>query len=445
MKVLKFGGTSLGSAQRIKQVAEIISRENHCIVVCSAMAGVTDTLQEISSCWSRGNKQESFKIKADLLGFFEKHSRELFSGQYGFFKFRDQLIFYFDEMEKLLRGHWTKQKEMQLLALGEVITSRLLQAYFLTELTQEIKRLDAFEFLHLNQGGDPSVSDIAQKLKNNYGKELSGRLITQGFICLDNSGGASNLGRGGSDFTATLLGAAIEASSIEIWTDIDGLRNNDPRYVDNTKALREISYAEAAELAYFGAKILHPACVWPASRQNIPIFLKNTLNPGSPGTAISGNVRASGIRAISAKSGISMVRIESARMLNAYGFLRRVFEIFDQWETPIDVITTSEVSISLTIDNPYYLEEIAASLEKFGKVTIEREQAIICVVGDVLACRQEHAGRIMKAMKPFQVNMLSFGGSRNNLTAVLPAKEKKDALQALHQQLFLQTQVPVTA
>jgi len=443
MKILKFGGTSLGNAQRIKQAAKIISSEAHCIVACSAMAGVTDTLLRISEYHKKDNLECIIEKKAGLRQFFEEICRELFREQAWVSEARDLIAFHFEEMSQWLESPFKEGKEKQLLSYGEIITSKLLELYVKMNFDREVRLLDALKFLQLNEAGEPSISGIRQQLEKHYGPLGRGRYITQGFICLNHSGEISNLQRGGSDYTATLLGAAFNSSSIEIWTDVDGLRNNDPRFVENTMLVRRISFAEAAELAYFGAKILHPSCVWPASKKNIPIFLKNTLNPNSPGTIISGTVGASHIRAISAKDGISMIRIQSARMLNAYGFLRKVFEVFDKWKTPIDVITTSEVSVSLTIDNPSYLEEITESLQRFGKVFIERDQAILCIVGDVLACQQAYAGQVMKALKPFQIKMLSFGGSRNNLTIVLPGKEKKGALQALQQQLFLQTPNPL--
>lgn len=435
MKVLKFGGTSLGDASRMHRVAEILSSEENCIVVCSAMSGVTNSLVDIGRLWSLGNIDRALELLHELHHHFNKTCYDLFPDFSDSTATLDMLTGHFARMESRLNLSYSKTDEYWLLAQGEIITSKLFADY-LNSKGGGFKLLDAFEFMHLGADGEPSLIDIHQRILQLHGSLNKGRFITQGFICNDHNGQPCNLQRGGSDYTATLIGAAMSVSVIEIWTDIDGLKNNDPRFVSNTFSVRELSFGEAAELAYFGAKILHPSCVWPARSNNIPIYLKNTMNPTAPGTLIRRGPETKGLKAVAAKDGITMIRVRSARMLNAYGFLRRVFEIFEIWKTPIDVITTSEVAVSVTIDNPDYLDQIGTELKKLGELSIEHNQSIICIVGDVLAEHQGYAARILDALKHLQVKMVSFGGSHNNMTIVLPQRDKQNALIALQQGLF---------
>lgn len=435
MKVLKFGGTSLGDSGRIQQVADIVRGEQDCVVVCSAMAGVTNTLTEIASAWRGGEMAVAVALAEELQEKFHKTCYELFP-VYDHSSITYQMVAsQCNGLMDLLGQECTASGENWLLARGEVITSQIFLDY-LNALDGGFELLDAFRFMRIDESGEPSVDQIRSLLKEQYGLMTHGRYITQGFICLDHEGNWANLQRGGSDYTATLLGAALRVTLIEIWTDIDGVRNNDPRFVDNTEPVRLISFGEAAELAYFGAKILHPSCVWPARSHEIPIHLRNTMEPSAPGTVIEKGAESKGIRAVAAKDGITVVRIRSGRMLNAYGFLRRVFEIFETWKTPIDVITTSEVAVSVTIDNPTSLEEICRELDELGDVSVEQDQSIICIVGDILREHQGYAALIMESLKHFRIKMVSFGGSRNNLTVVLPQPEKREALLALQRSLF---------
>lgn len=435
MKVLKFGGTSLGDAARMRQVASILQKEEDCIVVCSAMSGVTNTLIDTGRLWGLGNTDRALELLQGLYQHFNKTCYELFPDFSEATLSIDMLSEHFKKMESLLSASYSRSDEYWLLAQGEIITSKLFTD-FLNARNEGFKLLNAFDFMHLGADGEPSLIDIHQRILRLHGPLNKGRFLTQGFICTDHNGDAYNLQRGGSDYTATLIGAAMSVSVIEIWTDIDGLRNNDPRYVPDTFSVRELSFGEAAELAYFGAKILHPTCVWPARSNNIPIYLKNTMDPAAPGTIIRRGPDTRGLKAVAAKDGITMIRIRSARMLNAYGFLRRVFEIFETWKTSIDVITTSEVAVSVTIDSSEYLDQICADLKELGELSIEHNQSIICIVGDVLAEHQGYAARILGALKHLQVKMVSFGGSHNNLTIVLPQKDKQKALIALQLGLF---------
>lgn len=435
MKVLKFGGTSLGDASRMRQVADIIGHEDDCLVVCSAMSGVTNTLTDIGRLLSLDNTDRALELLQELHQHFNKTCYDLFPDFSDASATLDMLAAHFAEIQSLFNMAYTKREAYWLLAQGEIITCKLF-VDFLNASGGGFQLLDAFDLMHLGADGEPSLSDIHERILRLHGPLNKGRYLTQGFICTDHHGDPSNLQRGGSDYTATLIGAAMAVSVIEIWTDIDGVRNNDPRFVPNTFSVRELSFGEAAELAYFGAKILHPSCVWPARSNNIPIYLKNTMEPSAPGTIIRKGPDSTGIKAVAAKDGITMVRIRSARMLNAYGFLRRVFEIFETWKTPIDVITTSEVALSLTIDNPEFLDQVCADLKELGEVTIEHNQSIICIVGDVLAEHQGYAARIMESLKHLQVKMVSFGGSHNNMTVVLPQRDKQEALMSLQKGLF---------
>jgi aspartate kinase len=426
MKVLKFGGTSLGTATRIKKAAEIVRSNEHCIVVCSAMSGMTNSLLSIAGDWENGNTQSALKSLQQLRELFEFHSRELFNHHEEVF---ESIRILFGRTTDLLSGPYDGLKRAQVPALGEQLTSLVFQLYLQASGTPATL-LDATGFVHLNDQNEPDVEDIARKLHYDPSYNSTGIFITQGFICRNSQGQISTLSRGGSDFTATLLGAAVDAEVIEIWTDIDGMHNNDPRHVTGTRPIREISYTEAAELAYFGAKILHPSCVRPAREKNIPISIKNSFDSEAPGTTIQAETPSNGIRAIAAKEGISILRITSGRMFNAYGFLAKVFEVFNKHHIPVDVVTTSEVSVSVTIDDNPATAILVKDLEALGRVDLETGRCIICVVGDVL--QTGHIASIFQLVRNFDIRMISLGASSNNITFVLPFEQKTDALKALH-------------
>ena len=435
MIVMKFGGTSLGNAERIRQVAGLIEKSSDSFVVCSAMSGVTDTLVEIAGLWKSGKGEKADDLLDGLTSHFEQTCYDLFRDTEALTDSTRVVIEIFDLIRSRMSGDYNLHKENWLLAQGEIITSKLM-ALYLNSADIPVTWLNALDFIHTGIDGEPSVSDIRNRLNAILGENRHGRFLTQGYICLDHEGNTGNLKRGGSDYTATLAGAALAAVTIEIWTDIDGVRNNDPRIVENTFPIRELSFDEAAELAYFGAKILHPSCVWPASSNNIPIHLRNTMEPDAPGTIIRSGIKRKGITAVAAKEGITVLRIRSDRMLNAYGFLNRIFAIFEKYKTPIDVITTSEVSVSVTIDNPRYIKEIESELGSLGSVKTETGQAIVCVVGDILEQHQDRAVRTLDSLRHFNVKMISFGGSRNNISIVVPREEMKDVLRSLNSFLF---------
>ncbi len=435
MIVMKFGGTSLGNAERIRSVVRLIGKNENCFVVCSAMGGVTNTLVDIARSWKSGNMQKAAELINGLRSHFSQTCYSLFNDTGAAALSVSSVNNHFDKMQDRLKNSYSHNEENWLLAQGEIITSEIVAHYMNTE-GITVSWLNALDFMRTGADDEPSVIDIRRRINNVIGERPSGRFLTQGYICLDHMGNTGNLKRGGSDYTATLAGAALRAESIEIWTDIDGVRNNDPRIVDDTFPIRELSFDEAAELAYFGAKILHPSCVWPASSNNIPVRLKNTMEPDAPGTIIRSGIERHGVTAVAAKEGITVIRIRSDRMLNAYGFLNRIFAIFEKHKTPIDVITTSEVSVSVTIDNSLSLSAIENDLKELGKVTIENGQAIVCVVGDILEQHQGHAVKILESLRPFNVKMISFGGSRNNITLVVPEEQREDILRSLNSFLF---------
>ncbi|MGF1586221.1 MAG: aspartate kinase [Bacteroidales bacterium] len=434
MIVMKFGGTSLGNAERIRQVARLIEKNSNCFVVVSAMSGVTNTLVDASDSWKCGDDRAVMLLEK-LRDHFMQTSISLFDDAESLAIAQSSIHDRFNIIQSRIRRDYSIHEENWLLAQGEIITSELFALYMNSQ-EIAITWLNALDFMSTGSDDEPSISDITQRLQGIIGEAPVGRFLTQGYICLDQAGNTSNLKRGGSDYTATLAGAALMADSIEIWTDIDGVRNNDPRIVDNTFPIREMSFDEAAELAYFGAKILHPSCVWPASNNNITIKLKNTLDPVAAGTTIRSDIEKKGITAVAAKEGITVIRIRSDRMLNAYGFLSRIFAIFEKYKTPIDVITTSEISVSVTIDNPRHLAEIENELGSLGAVSAEAGQAIVCVVGDILEQHQDRAVRILDSLRHFNVKMISFGGSRNNISIVVPEEQRIEVLRSLNNFLF---------
>ena len=435
MVVMKFGGTSLGNASRIRQVAGLIGRRNDCFVVCSAMSGVTNTLVDTAGYWKSGDHEQAGQLISGLRKHFEQTCYELFDDEEATTNAAGIVNDHFANVYNRLRSGYNLHNENWLLALGEIVTSEII-ALYLNAINIPVTLLNALDFTVTGSDGEPSVEDMRQRIRALTGEKPAGRFLTQGYICLDHQGNVANLKRGGSDYTATLAGAALQAAIIEIWTDIDGVRNNDPRLVEDTFPIRELSFDEAAELAYFGAKILHPSCVWPASSNRIPIHLKNTMEPEAPGTIIRSGIQRKGITAVAAKEGITVIRIRSDRMLNAYGFLSRIFAIFEKYETPIDVVTTSEVSVSVTVDKDSHIGEIEKELTGLGKVRIESGQAIVCVVGDILEQHQDRAVRILDSLRHFNVKMISYGGSRNNITVVVPHEEIAGILSSLNSFLF---------
>jgi aspartate kinase len=431
MKVLKFGGTSVGSAQRIRSLAGIIPANEPAIVILSAMAGTTNTLVKINNLVRDGKMKEAFELNIILKNNYINTSEELFTSNW----FKEQSIVFIEKIfesigNKLIIGE-NELSAKEILAAGEILTSQLFY-FYLNEQSKKSTLISALDFLKIDHNGEPDYHFALQQLAP-FINDVSFNqvIITQGFICRNANGQIDNLGRGGSDYTAAIVGNAINAQQVEIWTDIDGIHNNDPRFVANTSPIRELSFDEAAELAYFGAKILHPATIHPCRVKNIPVVLKNTLIPTDPGTVITSKYKPQGIKAFAAKDGITAIKIRSSRMLMAYGFLRRVFEIFEEFKTPVDMITTSEVAVSLTIDETSNLEKIIGKLTQFSTVEVDANQTIICIVGDMVADNNGYASRIFNVLNHIPLRMISYGGSPNNISVLVSNSNKIGALQAL--------------
>ncbi len=436
MRVLKFGGTSVGNPQRIAEVGRLISDSTPKIVVLSAMSGTTNDLVTYSEYLY---KKDHSRAKAFLESMRQKYygvSNELFRTE----KFRQQaqemIDSHFDNLDEFNRDMFTQYEEKTVLAKGELISTALM-VYHLEETGIASILLPALNFMRIDKDQEPDNYYIRENLNREIALYPGNTLfITQGFICRNAFGEIDNLKRGGSDYTASIIGAAIDAEEIQIWTDIDGFHNNDPRYVKGTSRIDDLSFDEAAELAYFGAKILHPTSVRPAQDKNIPVRLKNTMDPDSPGTLITSKVTGSGIKAVAAKDGIVAIRIKSDRMLLAFGFLRKVFEIFESHRTSIDMIATSEVSVSMTIDQTDRLKEIIADLENYGTVEVIRDQTIICVVGDMIGESRGMAVQALEALRHIPVRMISYGSSNNNISLLIKTSDKIDALNSLSNHLF---------
>ena len=436
MKVLKFGGTSVGSALRMKGVAKIICDGERKVVVLSAMSGTTNCLVRYSEALYKGEHKKALEIINELEEKYFGIIDELYKDEIVKDDAQDMVKSHFNYMRSFLDSEFTPFEEKAILSQGELLSTALFQ-FYLHEIKANSVLIPALEFMRINQAEEPDTNYLAKHLTRILASYPDKEIyLTQGFICRNLYGEIDNLKRGGSDYSASLIGAAIHAEEIQIWTDIDGMRNNDPRYVEKTKPVRLLNFNEAAELAYFGAKILHPTCILPARINDIPVRLLNTMEPSAQGTLISNKSEQGIVKAVAAKDGITAIKIKSGRMLLAYGFLRKVFEIFEAYQTPIDVITTSEVGVSVTIDDCRNLDKIAADLQKFGDVTIDEKMVIICVVGDL---EPENIGinsRVMQAMKQIPIRMISYGGSNYNISFIIPEEYKEQALNALSNLLF---------
>ena len=438
MKIMKFGGTSVGNPDRMRALIPLISDNEEKIVVLSAMSGTTNCLVEISYLLYAHKIDEASKKIEELRAKYHKVVDDLYAVE-SFKKTGHELIdSHFEYIGNFTIRVFTKLQEKAILAQGELISTSL---FHLLLQEKDIKSilLPALSFMRIDKDGEPDYfyieENIERELKNYPSENL---IITQGFICRNAYGEIDNLKRGGSDFTASIIGAAVNVDEIQIWTDINGFHNNDPRYVENTDVIRELSFDEAAELAYFGAKILHPSSVNPARQKKIPVRLKNTMEPEDEGTLITSESDLMDYKAVAAKDGISVLRIRSDRMLMAYGFLRKVFEIFEAYKTPIDMITTSEVSVSMTIDNSEFINQIAADLKELGRVEIEENQTIICIVGDFRTERVGSAPEIFEALNTIPLKMISYGGSPNSISLLIDTKNKIEALKLLSKHLFRQ-------
>ena len=437
MKVMKFGGTSVGSPDRMKNVASLITESGDpTFVVLSAMSGTTNSLIEISNYLYKKNPDGANEVINKLEKKYMQHVEELYSTDEYKEKTREFLREEFKYMRSFTKDIFTSFEEKSIVAQGEIMSTSMVLNY-LQEQGIKATLLSAFDFMRTDKNAEPDAQYIKEKLTaimaENEGYQI---YITQGFICLNAYGEIDNLQRGGSDFTASLIGVALGAEEIQIWTDIDGMHNNDPRIVEETEAIRQLNFEEAAELAYFGAKILHPTCVQPAKYAGIPVRLKNTMDPAADGTIIDNVLRKGKIKAVAAKDNITAIKIKSSRMLLATGFLRKVFEIFETYQTPIDMVATSEVGVSMSIDNVKHLNDIVDELKKYGTVTVDSDMCIVCVVGDLDWSNLGFETLVLDAMKDIPVRMISYGGSNYNISFLIKESDKKRALQNLSDRLF---------
>ncbi|WP_288716631.1 aspartate kinase [uncultured Duncaniella sp.] len=437
MKVLKFGGTSVGSAERIRHVADLVSARGKNIIVLSAMSGTTNSLVEISDYLYKKNTNGA----KETINLLESKYLKTIASLYDRHESREKALKEIKACFNYIRSFTQREtfgptEEKIILAQGEIMSVAMM-TILLNERGLYAEVLPALDFMKTGQNGEPDMQHIALHLQPLLDKYVDADIfVTQGFICRNSTGEIDNLQRGGSDYTASLIGAAIEADEIEIWTDIDGMHNNDPRFVEGTKPVNELHYEEASELAYFGAKILHPTCVLPAKVNNIPVRLLNTLEPEAHGTLIYNNITEPSIKAVAAKDNVVAIKIKSSRMLLAYGYLTRVFETFEKYRTPIDMIATSEVGVSLTIDSERFLPEIIDELKKFGTVTVDKDMVIICVVGNMEWTNTGYEAKAMEALADIPVRMISYGGSNYNISFLVRSCDKVEALKRLSEKLF---------
>ena len=437
MKVMKFGGTSVGSPERMKGVASLVTESGEpTFIVLSAMSGTTNSLVEISDYLYKKNPEGANEVINNLEKKYMQHVEDLYSTDEMKKTTREFLQGEFNYLRSFTKDLFTSFEEKSIVAQGEIMSTNMVVNY-LKEQGVKAVLLSALDFMRTDKNAEPDPQYIKEKLaaimEENQGYQI---YITQGFICRNAYGEVDNLQRGGSDYTASLIGAALPADEIQIWTDIDGMHNNDPRVVEHTEAVRQLNFEEAAELAYFGAKILHPTCVQPAKYAGIPVRLKNTMDPKADGTIIDNVIVRGKIKAVAAKDNITAIKIKSSRMLLATGFLRKVFEIFEGYQTPIDMIATSEVGVSMSIDNDAHLNDIVNELKKYGTVTVDSDMCIICVVGDLDWSNVGFETIATDAMKNIPVRMISYGGSNYNISFLIRERDKKQALQNLSNVLF---------
>jgi aspartate kinase len=436
MKVLKFGGTSVGSVENMYAVMKLVTDGGKKLVVLSAMSGTTNALVEIADYLYKKNKDGARVHINKLEKKYETVINSLYKTEESKKAASSGIRHLFDTVKSFTSGDFTEVGEKTIVGQGELISTALFTQLML-ENGYDAKLLPALDFMVIDADKAADLHSITKNIAHVLEQVGDATYyITQGFICRNINGEIDNLQRGGSDYTASLIGAAIGAEEIQIWTDIDGFHNNDPRYVKDTRKIEQLSFLEAAELAYFGAKILHPQTVLPAKLQNIPVRLKNTMNPSDSGTLITSESNGSGIKAVAAKDGITAIKIRSYRMLMAYGFLKNIFEIFEFFKTPIDMISTSEVAVSLSIDNTGNLEDIVRELKEYGEVEVDRDQSIICIVGDIIAEERGFAAKVFTALEGIPIRMISYGGSRYNISVLVPTSQKQKTLQALSDHLL---------
>ena len=436
MKVLKFGGTSVGTAQRIKNVAALVTERGKNIIVLSAMSGTTNSLVQISERLHNEDIEGAYGIIEGLKQKYARTLEEMFDSEEYLNLAKAKVQECFDFIRLHTMSNFSERYEKEILAQGELMSTNIMHAYLLSQGVKSVL-LPALDYMRIDENAEPDYDYIKAHLHDMLEASAHADIyLTQGFICRNPEGDIDNLQRGGSDYSASIIGAMIDAEEVQIWTDIDGMHNNDPRFVEKTAPVHELAFEEAAELAYFGAKILHPTCVRPAQEHNIPVRLLNTLCPEAFGTLIHNSSETGKIKAIAAKDNITSIKIKSSRMLLAYGFLRKIFEIFEDNKTAIDMITTSEVGVSVTIDNTKNLEQIISGLKTLGEVTVEEDMVIICVVGDLKWQNTGFEAKVLNAISTIPVRMISYGGSNHNVSVLIHKDDKIEALNLLSNHLF---------
>jgi len=437
LKVMKFGGTSVGKPERMHAVAELVTKDSESkIVVLSALSGTTNALVSIGEALAAGDRNLAKQHIDKLEEHYQQFIKQLVKTDAAYQKAKNIINEHFEFLTIILKISFSDALNKDILAQGELLSTKLFSVY-LEEKGIDHALLPALEFMTIDSNDEPQLGSIKVKLAQTLQQHKDKKLfITQGYICRNARGEVDNLKRGGSDYTASLVAAAANASVCEIWTDIDGMHNNDPRVVKKTVPIEQLSFEEAAELAYFGAKILHPTCIWPAQQEKVPVKLLNTMQPEAAGTTITQQAGSVGVKAIAAKDGIIAINIKSSRMLLAYGFLRKTFEVFEKYRTSIDMITTSEVAVSVTIDNGSQLKQIVKELEPFGIITVEENQTIVSVVGNEIAQTKNVLSKLFEALAPVPVSMVSYGGSKHNVSILVPSSYKLQTLQLLNKGLF---------
>lgn len=437
MKIMKFGGTSVGKPERMHQVAELITKDNEpTIVVLSALSGTTNALVSIGEAMAAGDRELAKQQIDKLEAHYHDFIKNLVKTDTAIAKAKAIVAEHFEFLNIILKISFSEALSKDILAQGELLSTKLFSVY-LDEKAVKHALLPALEFMTIDMYDEPQIPVIKNKLTQILGQHKDKKLfITQGYISRNARGEVDNLKRGGSDYSASLIAASINASVCEIWTDIDGMHNNDPRVVKQTRPIEQLSFEEAAELAYFGAKILHPASIWPAQFYKVPVKLLNTMQPEAKGTLITQEAGSVGVKAVAAKDGIIAINIKSSRMLLAYGFLRKIFEVFEKYRTSIDMITTSEVAVSVTIDSSLHLKDVLKELEPFGTISVEDAHTIISVVGNEIAQTPDILSKLFQSLKTIPVRMVSYGGSKHNVSILVPSSYKTETLQLLNKGLF---------
>ncbi|MDL2223534.1 aspartate kinase [Bacteroidales bacterium OttesenSCG-928-M11] len=435
MQVLKFGGSSIGSVSKMNSVVSLLNDGKSRVVVFSAMAGMTSSLSEVADYLYKKNPDGANEIINHLEQSYCDILSELFLASSYKEEAQDLVRSSFDYIRSFTKDIFTLFEEKAILAQGEILSSSIM--YFLMkDKGIKVSLLPALDFMRTDKNSEPDPIYIREKLTKLINENDADVYVTQGHICRNAYGEIDNFNKGGSDLSASLIGAALSAEEIQIWTDVEGMQNNDPRYVENTAPVEHLLFEEAAELAYFGVKILHPSCILPAKLNRIPVRLMNIYQPEFHGTLISNKMEKRTLKAVAAKDGIIAIKVKSTKMLLAHGFLRRVFEIFESYQTPIDMVTTSEVGVSVTIDQEKHLDDILNDLKKFGTVTVDYGMSLICVVGDLDWANVGFESKIINALNDIPVRMISYGGSNYNISFLIKTEDKVRALQTLNNTLF---------